>query len=180
MGFSGRDPDLAGVGAGFAAAGSLRDLHALHRCLPYAGHCAGRYRIDARRCISYLTIELRGSMPEEMRAGIGHHVFGCDICQDVCPWNRRAPVAEEPAFEPQHFAPALDDLALLSESEFREMFRASPIQRAKYAGFLRNVAIAMGNSRQEKFREPLERLADFPDEMVAEHARWALEQIAPG
>ncbi len=136
------------------------------------------YRIDARRCIPYFTIELRGSVPEEMRAGIGQHVFGCDICQDVCPWNRRAPVADEPAFEPRHFAPPLDDLAGLSEAEFREMFRASPIQRAKYAGFLRNVAIAMGNSRQEKFREPLERMADFPDEVVAEHARWALQRLA--
>jgi epoxyqueuosine reductase len=135
------------------------------------------YEIDARRCIPYFTIELRGTVPEEMRAGIGQHVFGCDICQDVCPWNRRAPVAEDPAFEPRHFAPALEDLAALSEDEFRRTFEASPIQRAKYAGFLRNVAIAMGNSRQEKFREPLARLTAFPDEMVAEHARWALGQL---
>jgi len=135
------------------------------------------YRIDARRCIPYFTIELRGSVPEDMRAGIGRHVFGCDICQDVCPWNSRAPVADEPAFEPRHFAPALEDLAALTQDEFREMFRSSPIQRAKYAGFLRNVAIAMGNSGQPKFREPLERLAAFPDELVAEHARWALERI---
>ena len=135
------------------------------------------YQIDARLCIPYFTIELRGSVPEEMRAGIGQHVFGCDICQDVCPWNRRAPVAEDPAFEPKHFAPPLDELAALSEDEFREMFRLSPIQRAKYSGFLRNVAIAMGNSGQEKFREPLERLAESPDEMVAEHARWALRRV---
>ena len=135
------------------------------------------YQIDARRCIPYFTIELRGSVPDEMRAGIGQHIFGCDICQDVCPWNRRAPVAEEPAFKPQHFAPALDDLAAMSEQEFREAFGASPIQRAKYSGFLRNVAIAMGNSGQEKFREPLAKIAEFPDEVVAEHARWALERI---
>ena len=95
----------------------------------------------------------------------------------MCPWNRRAPVAGEPSFEPSHFAPPLAELAALSEDEFREVFRNSPIQRAKYGGFLRNVAIAMGNSRLEKFREPLERLAEFPDEMVAEHARWALEQL---
>lgn len=133
--------------------------------------------IDARRCIPYFTIELRGSVPEEMRAGVGQHVFGCDICQDVCPWNSRAPVTDEPAFEPLNFAPALEDLAALSLEEFREVFRSSPIQRAKYAGFLRNVAIAMGNSGQTKFREPLERLAAFPDELVAEHARWALERI---
>jgi epoxyqueuosine reductase len=136
------------------------------------------YEVDARRCIPYFTIELHGSVPEEMRAGIGQNIFGCDICQDVCPWNRKAPVAEEPSFEPRHFAPPLAELAALTEEEFREVFRTSPIQRAKHAGFLRNVAIAMGNSKQEKFREPLEKLARFPNEMVAEHARWALDQIA--
>ncbi len=135
------------------------------------------YEIDARRCIPYFTIELHGSVPGEMRAGIGQHVFGCDICQDVCPWNRQAPVAEEPAFEPQHFAPPLEELSRLSEGEFREIFRTSPIQRAKYAGFLRNVALAMGNSGQAKFSEPLERLAQSSNEMVAEHARWALEKL---
>jgi len=150
------------------------------RCIdacPTAAIAPEGYRIDARRCIPYFTIELRGSIPEDMRAGIGQHLFGCDICQDVCPWNRRAPVADDPAFEPRHFAPSLEDLAALSGEEFREMFRASPIQRAKYGGFLRNVAIAMGNSGQAKFREPLEHLAAFPDAVVAEHARWALNQI---
>jgi epoxyqueuosine reductase len=116
-------------------------------------------------------------VPEEMRAGIGQHLFGCDICQDVCPWNRQAPIAEEPSFEPRHFAPPLEKLAGLTEEEFREVFRASPIQRAKYAGFLRNVAIAMGNSGQAKFREPLEKLAAFENDLVAEHARWALGQL---
>jgi len=135
------------------------------------------FRIDARRCIPYFTIELRGSVPEEMRAGVGQHVFGCDICQDVCPWNSGAPVSDEPAFEARHFAPALEDLAALSLEEFREMFRSSPIQRAKYTGFLRNVAIAMGNSGQAKFREPLERLAAFSDHLVSGHARWALERL---
>ncbi len=138
------------------------------------------YEIDARRCIPYFTIELHGAAPEELRASIGHHVFGCDICQDVCPWNTRAPMAQEPAFEPRHFAPPLDELAALTENEFRSRFHASPIQRAKYAGFLRNVAVAMGNSGLEKFREPLERLAGFPNAMVAEQARWALERIGLG
>jgi len=141
---------------------------------------AGRgYEIDARRCIPYFTIELHGAAPEEMRTGIGQHVFGCDICQDVCPWNSRAPVAQEPAFEPRHFAPPLEELAALTEDEFRTHFRGSPILRAKYAGFLRNVAIAMGNSGLEKFREPLERLAEFPNPLVADQARWALEQLRP-
>jgi epoxyqueuosine reductase len=136
------------------------------------------YEVDARRCIPYFTIELRGSVPENMREGIGQHIFGCDICQDVCPWNRKAPLADEPAFEPHHFAPPLERLASLTEEEFREAFHASPIQRAKYSGFLRNVAIAMGNSKLEKFRAPLEKLAEFPNALVAEHARWALNQLA--
>jgi epoxyqueuosine reductase len=150
------------------------------RCIdacPTQAIAAEGFLVDSRRCIPYFTIELRGSVPEEMRAGVGQHVFGCDICQDVCPWNSRAPVADEPAFEPRHFAPPLEDLAALSPDEFRELFRSSPIQRAKYSGLLRNVAIAMGNSGQTKFREPLQRLAAFPDELVAEHARWALGRI---
>jgi epoxyqueuosine reductase len=142
------------------------------QAIPPAG-----YEVDARRCIPYFTIELHGSVPEEMRASMGNHLFGCDICQDVCPWNRQAPAAEEPSFEPRHFAPPLEKLAGLTEDEFREVFRSSPIQRAKYAGFLRNVAIAMGNSGQAKFREPLEKLAAFENELVAEHARWALGQL---
>lgn len=143
------------------------------QAIPPAG-----YEVDARRCIAYFTIELHGAVPEEMRAGMGNHLFGCDICQDVCPWNRQAPTADEPWFEPRHFAPPLEELAGLTEDEFREVFRSSPIQRAKYAGFLRNVAIAMGNSGQAKFREPLEKLAAFEDNLVAEHARWALGQLA--
>ncbi len=133
------------------------------------------WSIDARRCISYLTIELRGAIPEEHRAQMGSHVFGCDICQDVCPWNSRAPVTD--AFENIHAAPDLESLANLTEQEFREMFRSSPLARPKYAGFLRNVALAMGNSGLEQFRGPLERLAENPDENVAEHARWALGRL---
>src|SRR5581483_10269549 len=133
------------------------------------------WSIAARRCISYLAIELRGAIPEEHRAQMGSHVFGCDICQDVCPWNSRAPVTD--AFENIHAAPDLESLANLTEQEFREMFRSSPLARPKYAGFLRNVALAMGNSGLEQFRGPLERLAENPDENVAEHARWALGRL---
>ena len=84
------------------------------------------WALDSRLCISYFTIELRGTAPEELRPAIGRHVFGCDICQDVCPWNRRAPATEEPAFAATHFAPPLEKLAALSEEEFREMFRDEP------------------------------------------------------
>jgi len=133
--------------------------------------------LDARLCISYFTIELRGTVPEEHRAGIGTHVFGCDICQDVCPWNGRAPVTGDPAFAPLHFAPPLEELAEIGQDEFREMFRGSPVSRARYRGFLRNVAIAMGNARDARFVPALERLAASDDPVVAEHARWALHLV---
>jgi epoxyqueuosine reductase len=133
--------------------------------------------IDSTLCISYFTIELRAAIPLEQRAAIGPHVFGCDICQDVCPWNRRAPITADPAFEPREFAPPLEKLASLSEPEFRALFRGTPITRARYTGFLRNVAVAMGNARLPQFRAPLEKLAASADPMVASHASWALSQL---
>jgi epoxyqueuosine reductase len=136
------------------------------------------YEMDATRCISYLTIELCGPIPEEHRRGVGRHVFGCDICQDVCPWNRRAPVTADASFAPREFAPPLEKLASLSEAEFREMFRGSPVKRTKYSGFLRNVAVAMGNSGGAKFRAVLGRLAGSEDKVVREAARWALSRVA--
>jgi epoxyqueuosine reductase len=135
------------------------------------------YTIDSRLCIAYFTIEVHGPIPEEARSGIGAHVFGCDICQDVCPWNRRAPVTSEPAFAPEEPLAPLEKLAELSEEEFRRIFRSSPVKRAKYTGFLRNVAIAMGNLKLEKFREPLEKMAHSADATVADHARWALGRL---
>ena len=135
------------------------------------------YAVDSRLCISYLTIELRGGIPEERREGLGRHVFGCDICQDVCPWNRRAAITEEPQFAPRHRAPELDKLAALTEEEFRKMFRGTPVSRAKYAGFLRNVATAMGNSGNPQMLGPLEKLAGSEIGVVAEHARWGIEKL---
>jgi epoxyqueuosine reductase len=135
------------------------------------------WAIDSRLCIAYFTIELRGAIPEQSRAQMGNHVFGCDICQDVCPWNQHAPLTSEPAFAPERFAPRLEKLAQISEEEFRLIFRASPVKRARYSGFLRNVAIAMGNQRAERYREPLEKLAHSTDPLVAEHARWSLGQL---
>jgi epoxyqueuosine reductase len=131
------------------------------------------YELDATLCISYFTIELRSAIPATKRSQIGVNVFGCDICQDVCPWNRKAPQTGEA----HEFAPPLEKMAALTEPEFRAMFRRTPVSRAKYSGFLRNVAVAMGNSGLEKFREPLTRLANSPDALVAEHAAWALSQI---
>ena len=138
----------------------------------------GRFELDARLCISYFTIELRSSIPEAHRETMGSNVFGCDICQDVCPWNGRAAETAEPQFRPREFAPPLERMAGLSEAEFRGLFRGTPVSRAKYRGFLRNVAIAMGNTGLEKFREPLSKLAASTDPLVAEHALWGLKQIA--
>ena len=138
----------------------------------------GPLGVDSTRCISYFTIELRGPVPEEHRAGIGTHVFGCDICQDVCPWNGRAPVTQDSVFLPRDVAPPLDRMAALSEQEFRAMFRDTPVSRARYSGFLRNVAIAMGNSGRSAFRAPLEKLAASGDDLVADAASWALERLA--
>ena len=137
----------------------------------------GPWGLDATRCISYFTIELRGAVPPEHRAGMGAHLFGCDICQDVCPWNRRAPSTGDAAFAPREFAPPLERMAGLTEAEFRDAFRGTPVTRARYSGFLRNVAIAMGNSGSARFRPVLERLATSEDAVVADAARSALERL---
>ena len=105
------------------------------------------WELDSRRCISYLTIELRGPIPEDLRAGIGEHVFGCDICQDVCPWNSRAPFTDDPDFAGTSIS--LEALARLTPQEFRERFGHTPLARAKHAGMLRNAAVAMANRDSE-------------------------------
>ncbi len=142
----------------------------------------GGYDIDARLCISYLTIEERGDVPKHLAAAQGHHIFGCDICQDVCPWNHRAyksqqNVTNESGFAATIFAPSLTELSELTADEFRHIFRLTPIWRAKYEGFLRNVAIAMGNSGRNSMRLPLQRLAQHPSELVAKAAGLALGRL---
>jgi epoxyqueuosine reductase len=144
------------------------------------------YVLDARRCISYLTIELRGEIPEDLRAPMGRHVFGCDICQDVCPWNRRAPATNEPAFAPREglLAPDLEWLASLTEKEFRKVFHESPVKRTKWRGLIRNACIALGNSNVERgtpahtrISNLLARLAASSDALISKHAGWALAQL---
>jgi epoxyqueuosine reductase len=138
------------------------------------------YQLDSNRCISYLTIEKRGAIPEEMREGMGRHVFGCDICQDVCPWNRKAPATLAEEFQPREglVNPALDWLAQMTAEEFRETFRGSPIRRTKRTGLRRNAVIAMGNSGNRRFVPAVEKLAGDDDPVVAEHARWAARKLA--
>jgi epoxyqueuosine reductase len=133
-------------------------------------------QLDARLCISYLTIEKRGEIPEELRTGMGRQVFGCDICQDVCPWNRKAPVTAAAEFEAREglVNPELDWLAEMNQKEFQIKFRGSPIRRAKLSGLRRNAVIAMGNSGNKKFVPTLQKLCNDSDPVVAEQARWAV------
>ena len=148
------------------------------------------YVLDARRCISYLTIELRGPIPPDLRAPMGRHVFGCDICQDVCPWNRDAPVTALPNFQPRRseerslFLPDLEWLISITEEEFRAVFRGSPLKRAKWRGLLRNACVAIGNSglraggpRYGEICARLSALAASGDAILAEHAQWALGRL---
>ena len=139
----------------------------------------GPYQLDATRCISYLTIEKRGNIPESLREGVGAHVFGCDICQDVCPWNRKAPVSNAPEFQPREglVNPALEWLAEMRAEEFREKFRGSPIRRAKLSGVRRNAITAMGNSRNPDFLPTLERLRNDEDPVIAESAEGAIGRL---
>jgi epoxyqueuosine reductase len=137
------------------------------------------YKMDARRCISYLTIEKKGEIPDDLREAMGNHIFGCDICQDVCPWNRRAPITTAAEFQPRTelVNPPLAWIADMNGELFRSVFRGSPVKRTKLSGIRRNAAIAMGNSGDQRFVPQLERMAEDEDTNVAEHARWALEQL---
>jgi epoxyqueuosine reductase len=139
------------------------------------------YQLDSNKCIAYLTIEKRGALPQddELRSGMGRHVFGCDICQDVCPWNRKAPVTNAAEFQarPGLANPALTWLAEMSAEEFNRSFRGSPVRRAKRSGLRRNAVIAMGNSGDRKFLSLLGKLESDEDEVVAESAAWAIRKL---
>ncbi len=136
-------------------------------------------QMDATRCISYLTIEKRGEIPEELRPVIGRQIFGCDICQDVCPWNRRAPIGADPELAPRQALvnPALEWLAAMSEADFGRWFNGSPVKRARFAGFRRNLATAMGNSGQPRFLPILLAWSKDTDSVLAETARWAVKNL---
>ncbi len=144
------------------------------------GAFVGPYILDARRCISYLTIELKGAIPRELRPLVGTHIFGCDICQEVCPYNARMKPTREAAFEPEagRYAPELIPLLAVTQAEFRTRFRGSPILRAKRRGLLRNVCVALGNLRRAEAVPALARtLREDPEPLVRAHAAWALGRI---
>jgi epoxyqueuosine reductase len=149
------------------------------------------YLLDARRCISYLTIELRGSVPEQLRQPIGQHVYGCDICQQVCPYNREAPLTNTADFRPRSWSeresllgPSLEWLATMAPEEFREKFRGSALKRTKWKGLVRNACIALGNAKLapesmewQHAVKLLEQLSHADDQAITESARWALWRI---
>lgn len=135
------------------------------------------YVLDARRCIAYLTIEHKGPIPEELREGMGEWAFGCDLCQTVCPWNRKAPQTGEPGFYPREPLPDLSELLELDDAGFRERFREMPLTRPKRRGFLRNVAVALGNRRDPDAVPALSRALFDPEPLVRQHAAWALGRI---
>jgi len=137
------------------------------------------YVLDSRLCISYLTIELRDKIPLELRDKIENNIYGCDICQDVCPWNRRAKVTDEPSFQPREglYTPDLSFLSGLSEEDFRSIFKGSPVKRAKRKGFLRNVLVAMGNSEKKDLVPYIKKSLEDKEPLVRAHAAWALWRL---
>jgi len=143
------------------------------------GAITAPHQVDARRCISYLTIELKGSIPNELRPLIGDRIYGCDDCLDACPWNRFAKVSRETAFamRPEVVAMKLRDYLSLDDDKFRRLFRNSPIKRAKRRGLLRNVCVALGNVGTADDLPALEKATADLEPLIAEHAHWAIEQI---
>jgi epoxyqueuosine reductase len=136
-------------------------------------------RMDARRCISYLTIESKGSIPQEFRRAIGDRIYGCDACLDACPWNRHAQESREATFQAREtvFSKSLRDFLALTDDEFRALFAKSPIKRIKRPAFLRNVCVALGNVGAWDDLPALEAAAADPHPLIAEHAAWAIAEI---
>ena len=137
------------------------------------------HQMDASRCIAYLTIERRGAIAPELMEKAGRQVFGCDICQDVCPWNRKALMGADPELQPRPelVNPALEWLAAIDVAEFEREFNGSPVRRTGFAGLKRNTAIAMGNSGLGRFAPLIEEWADAADEGLRAAARWALVKL---
>jgi epoxyqueuosine reductase len=141
------------------------------------------YQLDARKCISYLTIELRDPIPTEYREAMGEWLFGCDICQEVCPFNRprahqslRAQPTTEPRFQPRPLPP-LTEILQMDEAEFAQRFRGSAVKRTKWRGLVRNALIVVGNRRDPTLRPLIERFLNHEDAVLREAAEWALEQM---
>jgi len=165
------------------------DLHADARVPDRCGTCRAcldacptaafpaPYALDARRCIAYLTIEHRGPIDPELRPGMGEWLFGCDVCQEVCPWNRAAPQAADPELAPGAPPGSPADLVGLDDAGFRARFGTSAISRARRAGLARNAALVLGNGRDAEAIPALRRALEDPDSSVSDAARWSLDRI---
>ncbi len=149
------------------------------RCIDICptGAIVAPYVLDSRKCISYLTIELKGVIPREYRKALGNRIYGCDDCQIVCPWNGYAVKTEEAAFHPRDGTRRLIDLIRLDEDGFRRRFRKSPVKRIKRRGLLRNVAVALGNSGRPEAVEPLVEALKDAEPLIRAHAVWALGEL---
>ncbi len=182
----GLTPDAPTPGTGNAlplSDGRTAECGSCTRCLTSCPTHAfpAEYILDSRLCISYQTIENRGEIPQELRPKLGNWIFGCDVCQEVCPWVKQySRTGRDPWLLPEtdRMAPRLEDLAGLDEEGFLQRFAGTPLMRPKRRGLLRNVAVALGNSGQPAAEAPLERLADDREPLIADHARWALAQLA--
>ena len=141
------------------------------------GAIVAPYVLDSRKCISYLTIELKGAIPHEYRKALANRIYGCDDCQIVCPWNSYAVATEEPAFQEREGANRLIELMQLDDEGFRSRFRKSPVKRIKRRGLLRNVAVALGNSGQKEAVPVLTRALADPESLIRSHAVWALGEL---
>jgi epoxyqueuosine reductase len=141
------------------------------------GAIVAPYVLDARKCISYLTIELKGAIPHEYRKALGNRIYGCDDCQIVCPWNSYAVATNEPAFQEREGVKRLIELMQLDDEGFRSRFRKSPVKRIKRRGLLRNVAVALGNSGQMEAVPVLTQALSDPEPLIRSHTVWALGEL---
>ncbi len=194
LGWIGKNTNLiAGGGGSYFFIGTVLTTAALVADGPATDHCGtctacldacptrafvGPWVLDARRCLAYLTIEHRGDVADEWKPEMRDWLFGCDVCQEVCPWNRKAPAAREPALAPSAPLPSLEALLEMDEAAFRARFRGSAMSRARRAGRARNAALVLGN-RGDRAAEPaLRRALDDPDPGVRSAAAWALARLA--
>jgi epoxyqueuosine reductase len=193
LGWIGKNTNLIAAGTGsYFFIGTVLTTAALVPDGPVADHCGtctacldacptqafvGPWVLDARRCLAYLTIEHRGDVADEWKPRMGDWLFGCDVCQEVCPWNRKAPPAREPALAPTQPLPSLPTLLTLDEVAFRVRFRGSAMSRAKRAGLARNAALMLGHRGDRAAAPALRRALDDPDEGVRRAAAWALARL---
>jgi epoxyqueuosine reductase len=193
LGWIGKNTNLISVGAGsYFFIGTVLTTAALVPDGPAADHCGtctacldacptqafvGPWVLDARRCLAYLTIEHRGEVADEWKPQMREWLFGCDVCQEVCPWNRKAPPAREPALAPSASLPSLTALLEMDEAAFRARFRGSAMSRAKRAGLARNAALLLGNRGDRAAVPALRRALDDPDAGVRDAAAWAIARL---